>query len=466
MENLLDPTAVDYVYVSQRLRPDPSGRVLQDIPVGGFLRHLYIIQHDPRNHFAIYEMVIPPPFGQLTLPSDCEELFREQIVPDWRRIEIKAGQDFILDRQMPDRWNNEVMAKVILEVATLGVDLGYYPLHHRQGPDMVWEIQPDDVIGVVSIEDTRLVIKRRHYSRLARFQLEIGPNVQAAVRKVCSIYGLPPQFASWLAHVFYCGPVNVLARHFLRLTGFVTGGPFFSAALRLDPARWGLTIYQPGNWIEAQAADRLIPTVHDFAIKANIRLFRSQGFEALAPWLAHLRSLDDLPVPDARRSRSATLNTDWQWAMLVKDKVIQGPVNWVAMEVVEGLLESEGDFLLVGNLLHQGSRQLRKGGSDLRQSWEKIVGMNQYLVHANRPRQISQPHLELLRTLTALALGEEAEITVDKDQARERIREHLATFQRDHHRTQQEMADPRSVAIQRVLAQWRWSVKSVQTFRS
>ena len=207
----------------------------------------------------------------------------------------------------------------------------------------------------------------------------------------------------------------------------------------------------------AAAADQLIPSVHDFVIKGNIRLFRSAGFEALGPWLTQLRALDSLPAPDARRIYDAGINTDWKWALFVKGKVIQAPDGWVAAEVVEGLLESDGDFLLVGNLSYHGSRQLRIGGSDLRSSWEKTVGASQYLIETNRPRPLLHPHSELLLTLSALALGPEPESVLDKDEARDLIRNHLRTFQRGNSHSQQPR-DFRAMAIQRVLAQWRWSV--------
>jgi hypothetical protein len=403
MQNLDDPVAVEFVYILQPL-PDARGKVLLDTTVGGHLRCIFIL-YQAGNLSLLYKMVLTPGSERLTLPQDSRELFREQIIPDWRRVELRSRLDFPGELGLLQRWNMKILSKVLLEVATACVDLGYHPLYYRKGPDLVWELEPSYEAGVVPVKEITLEARHLRRTRLTKFQLERSPEVHAAMQRICTSYGLPPQMLPWLVHIFYHGPDDELARHFLALMGQVSGGPLFSFALRLNPQQWGFTIYQPGNWLVARIADLLIPAIYDFLIAGNIRLFRSTGFEALGPWLTRLRSTESVVAPDGRKFRtSATSHLSdrhWRWAIRVSGTVIQESPGWVAPEALGYLLQAKGDFLLAGNLCYLGATQLRTTGSALRQVWEREVGQDQYLIEASRPRTLRTPDQKLLRALAS-----------------------------------------------------------------
>jgi len=401
-----DLTAVEYIYLLRALEPDASGRVHGDLPTGGFLKRTWIVSPTVGASFAIHEMVRVPGYESLSVPAGSQVLLRESVIPDWRRIELRAGLGAAVAIPSLARWNKEVIKRALVEVARACVDLGYQPRLYRAGTDLVQPLETTRLRGSDIIGDSRLIVQHRRRTRRMRFQIELGNQVAMVAQRICSALGLPPSLRTWVQQVFYDGPGDRVAVHFLKTSGIVESSPFFSLALRLDPQRWGPNVYQPGDWLPPMAEDHLIPKPYDFVLRGNIRLFGAAGFVALGPWFTDVRVNPMLGPARLRKLRNPTLcmgDLDGRWGMRLAQGW-KGNAPGATDADLQQLLSVEGDFLILGNLEYFGSRKLRAVGATLRRVWE-TEGPGDYIMRRGRPALGQSLADRLLEELTGIAQG-------------------------------------------------------------
>lgn len=437
-----DPTSVEYIHVVQELESGAKGNVTVDLPVGAFLSRTACFTFASGGTALLHELIRLPHDKDVKLASDSRIMIRERIIPDWRRIELKGNFGRFATSLSMERWNVDVVGRVLHNLAQACVDLGYDPRYHRQAPDLVWPLVSENNSARHIFQD--VTVRHRRRTRTARFQVQHGAEVKEVARQICLSHGLPISLAPWLEQIFYSGPGDPVSLHLLARAGQINRGPMVSVALRLNQEQWGSAVYEPGNWISSRVADQLIPLVADFVVRGNIRLFSSRGFEAFGPYLTQLRHSEALG-----HARGESPRSDSNWAIRIQDTAAHAPRGWIPVDAASEQLDQEGDFLIAGNLAYFGSRQLRRVGGQLRSVWE-AAGGNGYVVSFHRPPTARGPDAALLNRVAKIALGIEQPRRVDRDRARDLTENHIRAYRRAYRsepRSRQEM-------IQRVLARW------------